>query len=118
MTIIGEILIGELDLITKITTEGDCEGRTTREVGLFLGSIEQIMYHCYINNIKPEYHFKQHSVNVTDCTDLAVPKSFKVTTDHYNRLEIKADPETCLEMSKQAALSKLNYKDKKVLGLL
>lgn len=36
--------------ITALTTEGDCEGRSTAIVGYFLGSLSQIMTYCVKNN--------------------------------------------------------------------
>lgn len=71
--------------IIKLTTEGDCEGRTTSTVGLFLGSLDQVITYCIENNIKPYYHFGVSSQTIIDVSNV-VPK---VTTSigSYGRIQ-------------------------------
>lgn len=55
----------------KVTSEGDCEGRTTRDIGYFKGTQDQIISYFLENNIKPTYTFRfseQLPPKVTDCT--------------------------------------------------
>jgi len=87
--------------VTQITTEGDCEGLSTKVVGLFTGSIEQIITYLVANNIKPYYHFKQSFIEVVDCSKVQAKVS--VSEGSYGRLEY----ETSEDLQKEADKAKL-----------
>lgn len=101
--------------IKVLTTEGDVEGKTTRTVGYFIGTINQIITYCVKNNIKPYYYFKIDELEITDVSDLEALVS--VTEGNYHRL-IYQTPEDLIKEGKiNAALSKLTEEEKKLLGV-
>lgn len=101
--------------IIKLTTEGDCEGRSTETVGYFQGSIEQIITYCVLNNIKPFYYFCQDIVDVIDCRNIE-PKVV-VAEDKYRRISYKTTEDLQKQAEINKVLSKLSDKEKELLGL-
>lgn len=101
--------------IIKLTTEGDCEGRSTQTVGYFQGTIEQIITYCVLNNIEPYYNFKQSFIDVVDCSNIE-PKVV-VTEDQYRRINYKTTEDVQKQVEINKALSKLSDKEKELLGL-
>ncbi len=70
--------------IYSLTTEGDCEGRTTRQVGIFKGTPEQILTYCKQNNIKPYYNFSLMKINMVDASN--VEPTVTIRFDSYGRI--------------------------------
>lgn len=101
--------------IIKLTTEGDCEGRTTKTVGYFAGTIEQVITYCVANNIKPCYNFQKNVVEVIDCSSLTV--KVQVKEDDYGHIKYKTDKYLEKQAEINAALSKLTDKEKELLGI-
>jgi hypothetical protein len=101
--------------VIQITTEGDCEGRSTKVVGLFTGSIEQIITHLVANNIKPYYTFNQKEIEVIDCSK--VQPKVSVSKDCYGRLEYKTSEDLQREADKAKALAKLTKEERQLLGI-
>lgn len=101
--------------IIKLTTEGDCEGRTTKTVGYFVGTIEQVITYCVANNIKPCYNFQKNIVEVIDCSSLTA--KIQVKEDDYGYIKYKTDKDLEKQAAINAALSKLTDKEKELLGV-
>lgn len=101
--------------LIKLTTEGDEEGRTTSTVGLFLGTLDQVITYCIENNIKPYYNFKASDVTVVDVSNIEP----KVVTSigSYGRIEYKTPEDLKVIAARNAALSKLSEEERKLLGL-
>lgn len=101
--------------ITILTTEGDCEGRSTQIVGYFIGSLSQIMTYCVKNNIRPTYNFHTSSINIKDVSK--EPSIVKCHIGEYGRLIYNTPEELEIEAKKNLALSKLTKEEKTLLGL-
>lgn len=101
--------------IIRLTTEGDCEGRTTKTVGYFKGTTEQILTYCVLNNIKPYYQFKKTSVDIVDCSNIKAAVTVKERDHGYLQYETTEDLHR--KSLVNAALSKLSDKEKELLGL-
>ena len=103
--------MGEL---IKLSTEGDCEGRSTKDLGLFNGTIEQVVSYCVRNNIKPYYNFRYRAPLVIDVSDEIVT----VNVEHQPHGAISYDMKDGVTEDKyQKAMSKLTPEDKILLGL-
>lgn len=101
--------------IIKITTEGDCEGKSIRTVGLFIGSVDQIITYLISKNIKPYYGFYADNIDVIDCSE--IKPEVEVTVGSYGKL-VYTTPETLkLQAARSEALSKLSPTERKLLGL-
>jgi ribosomal protein S7 len=101
--------------IIRLTTEGDCEGRSVKTVGYFKGSLDQIITYCIKNNINPYYNFKAEKEIVIDVTEIKPEVS--VTSDSYGSLVYVTPKELEETRKKVEALSKLTEEEKKLLGL-
>lgn len=101
--------------IIKLTTEGDAEGRTTKTVGYFVGSLDQIITYCILNNINPAYFFSAENINLIDVINVT-PK-VKVTMEEYGRLRYKITEDLEKESKINNALSKLTDEEKELLNL-
>ena len=70
-----------------LTTEGDCEGRSTRELGTFRGSKEQIMQYCIDTGLKPYYSFSLKKASpIIDVSN--IDTDLAVFEDSYGRIKI------------------------------
>jgi hypothetical protein len=105
-----------MDQIIKLSTEGDCEGRSTEDLGLFNGTIEQVVSYCVRNSIKPYYKFTYKTPCVIDVTDEIVTVNIKHQSYGAILYDIK-EGVVCLQDKYQKALSKLTPEDKILLGL-
>ena len=101
--------------IIKLTTEGDCEGRTIKTVGYFAGTIEQVITYCVANNIKPYYNFQKNTVEVIDCSSLIT--KVQVKEDNLGYIKYTTDKDLEKQAAINAALSKLTDKEKELLGI-
>lgn len=102
--------------IVCLTTEGDCEGRSTRTVGYFIGTTEQIITYCIEKDIKPEYHFRTKTFNVVDCSNVIPRVSCSVSS--FGSIEYKSIKQYDKEQETiNKALAKLSPEEKKLLGL-
>ena len=62
-----------MSILYKATTEGDCEGRTTRTLGVFkANSKQQVIEYLVTNNIKPYYSYKVEEIDVLDISDTKI----------------------------------------------
>lgn len=102
-------------LITRIKTEGDCEGRSIRTIGLFTGSLDQIMTYLVGKGVKPEYHFYAETVDVVECNHISA--ELHVTEGSYGRLVYETPTALQFEIERQSALAKLNPTERKLLWL-
>jgi hypothetical protein len=124
--------------IWKVTTEGDCEGRSTRDLGIFKGFIDEIALHladrCYYTlDFKPvklqeEFSPKANEVHISLPFDLSnnYSERFKdrpVTVEKgsfYKSILIRSknaltqDEKDKIEREK--ILSKLTTEERKILG--
>lgn len=113
--------------IIKLTTEGDVEGRTTKNIGYFLGSLDQIITYCILNNIHPVYSFSAEKINLIDVTDVtpkvkvAMEELWKNQDDYIGKLAIIKFQGVSEDLEKESkinnALSKLTDEEKKLLNL-
>lgn len=103
---------GNIEVI-QLTTEGDCEGRSTKSLGMFIGNIDQIITYCLENGIKPYYNYSYKCVTITDVSDV-IPKVItsngKYGTVGYKVAEDFVDKRT-------QALAKLTDEERTLLGL-
>lgn len=101
--------------IIKLTTEGDCEGRTTKTVGHFIGTIEQVMTYCIGNNIKPYYNFQKNTVEVVDCSSIVA--KVQVKEDNLGYVTCTTDKDLEKQAVINSALAKLSKEEKELLVL-
>lgn len=101
--------------IYRLTTEGDCEGRTTTTLGYFEGTLDQIVSYCIKNGISPYYNFKAELIDVRNCQNTRPIVS--VTQCDYGILQYKTTEEARKELDKANALAKLTAQERKLLGL-
>lgn len=101
--------------IITVTTEGDCEGRTTKTLGTFIGTPEQAIHYCRMNGLDPYYNYR---VKPLDCIDVAnINTNIVLEIDTWGKVTSKPDPILEEEVKKQRALAKLSEEDKIALGL-
>lgn len=101
--------------VVELRTQGDCEGKSTSTVGIFIGSIDQIITYCIKNNIKPYYNFYCNLVKLTDVSDIS--PEVKVTIDNIGYLSYSTPEKLEKEAKKQEALNKLTEEERVLLGL-
>lgn len=101
--------------VIKVTTEGDCEGHSTREVGLFTGELNQIVTHLLNIGEKPYYNFKVENVWITDCS-LVCP-DVVVTYDRWGKITYETKEQSEVRLAKEKALAKLSPEERELLGL-
>ena len=134
--------------IWEVTTEGDCEGKTTRRLGVYSGYIDEIALAladkcCYslqfsqLNIVKVDNTFTPKCKTVTVNLDinsgtwdmsahervLAMEKVFKDRPVYIKQGQAYASfcietIKQTVEEKKQYALSKLTDEEKKILGLI
>ena len=63
----------------KLTTEGDCEGRTVKTLGIFIGTPEQVIQYAENNNIPKYYQYNISPVNIIDVSDVATDKKLNIS---------------------------------------
>lgn len=102
--------------IITVTTEGDCEGRTTKTLGTFIGTPEQAIHYCRMNGLDPYYTYR---VKPLDCIDVSGINTSIVleSINTWGGVTIKPDPILEAEVKKQRALAKLSDEDKIALGI-
>lgn len=64
----------------KLTTEGDCEGRSTKELGIFIGTPEQIVQYAQDNNIKKYYQYALTPIDIIDVTNVTTDKKVNISS--------------------------------------
>jgi len=67
--------------------EGDCEGRTSRQLGIFMGSKKQIMQYCLDTGLRPYYSFKLSKSNVIDVSNIHA--TVNIFEDSYGRITVR-----------------------------
>lgn len=105
-----------MSILYKATTEGDCEGRSTRTLGVFKANSKlQVIEYLVINNIKPCYTYMVEEINVLDITDTKVTHVSDIIEDSYGRIDVVLNSERQAELEKQqlikSALGKLTDKE-------
>lgn len=106
--------------IYKVTTEGDCEGRSVRTIGIFVGTKEQIATYLVENNIQPYYYFSFYLIDIKDVSN--IKSKVKVEDDGYNRVKIiytddLTEKEIINNNKRYKALNKLSKEEREILGL-
>ena len=101
-----------MSILYKATTEGDCEGRSIRTLGVFKANSKlQVIEHLVTNNIKACYNYKVEEIDVLDISDTKVTYVADIIEDSYGRIEVVLDTERKAELEKQqlikSALGKL-----------
>lgn len=130
----------------KVTTEGDCEGRSVRDLGVYTGYIDEIAFaladKCYYKlcftlveptklDLTPKKDTVEISLNIDsgawDFNGADAMEYFKdffanrdvevIDTHGYGSCTISTHKET-IEEKKEKILQKLSEEEKKILGLL
>ncbi len=124
--------------VWKVTTEGDCEGRTMKDLGMFRGNVIEIAKHLS-GHAFYALHFSEVKTSETDIR--ANPKdSVSLTINNmnhmaliatlksegyevgksnfYNAISVALSEEERSKIKKEIALSKLTDEDRKILGLI
>ena len=130
----------------KVTTEGDCEGKTVRDLGIYTGYIDEIAFaladKCYYNlcfhktepevlDMTPKKDTIEISLDIDSGTwDLKNEEALKyfkdffadrdvqvVSTHGYGSCTITTHKET-IEEKREKILNKLSDEEKKILGLI
>ena len=101
-----------MSIIYKATTEGDCEGRTTRTLGIFKANSKlQVIEHLVANNIKPYYGYMVEEIDVLDISDTKVIYVADIREERYSTIKVILNSEHQSELEKQqlikSALGKL-----------
>lgn len=101
--------------VIKVTTEGDYQSISTREVGLFTGELNQIITHLINIGEKPYFNFKVENVWITDCS--LVEPTLTVTYDRWGKITYETKEQSEIRLAKEKALAKLSPEERKLLGL-
>lgn len=127
----------------RVTTEGDCEGRSTKNLGVFEGNLDDIAfslasgayYSLHFEEVKPEEIKRPTSktVNVTlswNTFNLDGPDRVKAFSkwlkdrdvqvslgQYYGSVTLTSTKLSEYDIKKQNALEKLTEEEKKLLGL-
>ena len=101
-----------MSIIYKATTEGDCEGRSTKTLGIFKANNKlQVIEYLVANNIKPCYDYKVEEIDVLDISDTKIIYVSEIIEDSYGRIKFILDTERKAELEKhqliKSALGKL-----------
>lgn len=101
-----------MSVIYKATTEGDCEGRSTKTLGIFKANSKlQVIEYLVTNNIKPYYGYKVEELDVLDISDIKVTYVADITEGRYGTIKVVLDSERQAELERQqliiSALGKL-----------
>ena len=109
-----------MSILYKATTEGDCEGRSIRTIGIFKANRKlQVIEYLVVNNIKPYYDYKVEEIDVLDISDTKVTYVADIIEGDYGRINVVLNSERQAELEKQqlikSALGKLT--DKEILAL-
>lgn len=130
----------------KVTTEGDCEGRSTRNLGIYTGYIDEIalaladkcFYSLCFTLVEPmvlDLTPKKNTVKISLDIDSGIwdlntteamnyfknffkDRDVEVTATHgYGACTITSDKET-IEEKREKILQKLSTEEKQILGLI
>ena len=101
--------------IKLLTTEGDCEGRSTKNLGRFIGTNEQIIQYCVDNNIKPYYDFRIDDSEVIDVS--GIKTNIIVTEGQWGKISYTLTEEDKKAVAINTAMSKVSKEDLIALGL-
>ena len=109
-----------MSILYKATTEGDCEGRSLRTLGLFKANSKlQVIEYLVTNNIKAYYGYKVEELDVLDISDTKVTYVADTIEESYGIIKVVLNLEHQAELEKQqlikTALGKLT--DKEILAL-
>ena len=109
-----------MSILYKATTEGDCEGRTTRTLGIFKANSKlQVIEYLVTNNIKPCYDYKVEEIDVLDISDTKITHVADIIEEDYGRIKVVLNAERQAELERQqliiSALGKLT--DEEILAL-
>ncbi|BAV80976.1 hypothetical protein [Vibrio phage RYC] len=99
----------------ELTTEGDCEGRTTRHLGNFYGTPEQIVEHALENGLDKTYTYYLKCKDIVDVSKKQ--PTISVDVDRLGCISYETNEQIRLKAMRNAALSKLSDEERKVLGL-
>lgn len=102
-------------MLYRITTEGDCEGRSTKDLGIYEGTLEQIITYMTVKGIKPYYNYCATPIQVVNCNGI-IPEVI-VNSDNLGYLSVKTLGDLQQRVAKEAALAKLSKEERALLGL-
>lgn len=109
-----------MSILYKATTEGDCEGRSTKTLGLFKANSKlQVIEYLVTNGIKPSYDYKIEEIKVEDISELKVNYVADIIEEQFGRIKVVLNSERQAKLEQdlliKTALSKLT--DKEILAL-
>ena len=109
-----------MSILYKATTEGDCEGRSTKTLGLFKANSKlQVIEYLVTNDIQPYYDYKIEEIEVIDIAELKVNYVADIIEEKYGTVKVVLNAGKQAELEKQllikSALGKLT--DKEILAL-
>ena len=110
----------DMSILYKATTEGDCEGRSTKTLGLFKANSKlQVIEYLVTNGIKPYYDYKIEEIKVEDISELKVNYVADIIEEQFGRIKVVLNSELQAKLEQEllikTALSKLT--DKEILAL-
>lgn len=105
-----------MSIFYKATTEGDCEGRSTKTLGIFKANSKlQVIEHLVTNNIKPCYSYKVEELDILDISDTKVTYVADIIEEKYGTIKVVLNSERQAELERQllikTALGKLTDKE-------
>lgn len=101
----------------KITTEGDCEGRSTKELCIVKAkNKQQAIAYCIRNGIKPYYDYYIEPLKVEDAMDCQY-SDFDVYISGMGKVSYRTPEAIKREIKKKEALAKLTREEREILGL-
>lgn len=99
-----------------LTTEGDCEGRSTRTLGHFYGTPEQIISYALENHLHKYYDYSLKESNVIDVSRQET-NGIIVEVGQFDKVNYKTDEDFKKELKRKTALGKLTEEERNLLGL-
>ena len=105
-----------MSILYKATTEGDCEGRSIKTLGIFKANSKlQVIEYLVVNNIKPYYDYMVEEIDVLDISDTKVTYVADIIEESYGTIKVVLNAERQAELEKQqlikSALGKLTDKE-------
>lgn len=95
-----------MSILYKATTEGDCEGRSTRTLGIFQANSKlQVIEYLVANNIKPYYKYQVDEVEVKDIQDIEIKYVADIIEEQYGGIQVVLNAELAAELKRKQLIS-------------